>query len=118
MMKRFAAASVAATAFAIALGPLAATTAAEADPAGGSAATNVWIHGGSNLGECSSYLGQLDVPDAGNIRAEVNHAIQQFGAELGIASPGALYSVRARQDSSLAPVQECLPRQLPGGGIG
>jgi len=93
-------------------------TPAVAAPSGGSAATNVWEHGGSNLGECSAYLGQLDVPGVANVRAEVNHTIQQFGSQLGIASPGALYSVRAKQQVNLAPAEECLPRQLPGGGQG
>jgi hypothetical protein len=78
----------------------------------------VWIHGGSNLGECSAYLGQLDVPGVTNVRAEVNHVIQQYGDALGLSSPGALYSVRAKQAVNLAPAQECLPRQLPGGGNG
>jgi len=91
---------------------------AAADPSGGSPAMNVYLHGGSNLGECSAYLAQLDVPGGGNVRAEVNHAIQQFGDQLGISSPGALYSVRAKQQVNLPPAQECLPRQLPGGGTG
>jgi hypothetical protein len=93
-------------------------TAAFAGPAGGSAAYNVWEHGGSNLGECSAYLGQLAVPGVTNVRAEVNHVIQQYGDVLGIASPGALYSVRAQQQVNLQPAQECMPRQLPGGGTG
>lgn len=92
------------------------TPSAVAAPTGPSdPATNVWLHGGSNLGECSVYLAQLDVPGGANIRAEVNHAIKQNGALLGLSSPGALYSVRARQQDNSAPEQECLPRQLPGG---
>ena len=110
-----AAAAAAATAFAVAFGPLAGSSPAAAAPAGGSAATNVWTHGGSNLGECSAYLGQLDVPGLKNMRAEVNHVIQQHGSALGIASPGALYSVRAKQEVNRPPAEECLPRQLPGG---
>ncbi len=93
-------------------------TPAFATPAGGDAATNVWIHGGSNLGECSAYLGQLDAPGVANVRADVNHTIKKFGPLLGLSSPGALYSVRAKQDVNLAPAQECLPRQLPGGSQG
>lgn len=91
---------------------------AQADPAAGDAATTVWLHGGSNLGECSAYLGQLDVPNGGNVRADVNHTIKEYGAFLGIASPGALYSVRSQQSVNLAPAAECLPRQLPGGAAG
>lgn len=93
--------------------PAAASAAPSNDPA-----TNVWLHGGSNLGECSVYLAGLDVPGIPNVRAEVNHVIQQDGSLLGISSPGALYSVRAHQEVNLAPAQECLPRQLPGGGQG
>ena len=93
-------------------------TPALATPAGGDAATNVWVHGGSNLGECSAYLGQLDLPGVANVRADVNHTIKEFGPLLGLSSPGALYSVRAKQAVNLAPADECLPRQLPGGGQG
>jgi hypothetical protein len=70
------------------------------------------------MGECSAYLGQLDVPGVTNVRASVNHVIKQYGDALGLSSPGALYSVRAKQEVNLAPAQECLPRQLPGGGTG
>ena len=66
----------------------------------------VWEVGGSNMGLCSAYLGQLGV------RQDVNHLIKEFGGQLGIASPGELYSVRARQATSLAPAQECLRRQF------
>jgi hypothetical protein len=92
--------------------------AAWATPSGGSAADNVWMHGGSNMGECSAYLAQLDVPGVGNVRAEVNHVIKEYGSYLGLSSPGDLYSVRAKQAVNLAPVDECQPRQLPGGGTG
>ena len=106
------AATVAATVF-FAAGPALADQPVSQDPA-----TNVWIHGGSNLGECSVYLAQLDVPGVTNVRASVNHVIQEYGPELGLSSPGALYSVRAHQDVNLAPADECLPRQLPGGQTG
>ena len=81
-------------------------------------ATTVYEHGGSNMGECSAYLGQLDTPENGSVRASVNHVIKEFGAFLGLSSPGDLYSVRAKQQVNLPPAQECLPRQLPGGGVG
>lgn len=76
------------------------------------------MHGGSNMGECSAYLGQLDVPGVTNVRAEVNHIIMEYGSFLGLSSPGDLYSVRAHQQVNLDPVDECQPRQLPGGGTG
>jgi hypothetical protein len=72
----------------------------------------------SNMGVCSSYLAQLDVPGQGNIRAEVNHVIVQYGDVLGLTSPGDLYKVRARQHVNGPPAEECTPRQLPGGGQG
>ena len=78
----------------------------------------VWEHGGSNMGECSAYLAQLDVPGVTNVRAEVNQIINDYGSFLGIPDPGALYSVRARQADNLPPAQECLARSLPGGGTG
>ena len=70
------------------------------------APTRVWEVGGSNMGICSSFLGQIGA------RAEVNHLIKDFGAQLGIESPGALYRIRAQQESSLPPAQECLRRQF------
>jgi hypothetical protein len=74
----------------------------------------------SNMGVCSSYLAQLDVPGAGNIRASVNHVIKAVGPLLDppLSSPGDLYKVRAHQHVNADPVQECTPRQLPGGGTG
>jgi len=71
------------------------------------ASTRVWEVGGSNLGECSSYLGQLQVRD------DVNLLINQYGDLLGIPNPGAVYHVRAKQSVNLPPAQECLPRHLP-----
>ena len=73
----------------------------------------VWEHGGSNMGECSAYLGSTL-----HVRDDINHVIKEFGALLGLSSPGSLYSVRARQATSAPPAAECLPRQLPGGGTG
>ena len=73
----------------------------------------VWEHGGSNMGECSAYLGSTL-----GVRDDINHAIKEFGALLGLRSPGALYSVRARQATSKPPAIECLPRQLPAGSTG
>jgi len=73
----------------------------------------VWQHGGSNMGECSAYLASTL-----GVRDDINHAIQEFGPLLGLSSPGALYSVRAQQQVNGAPADECLPRQLPGGGTG
>src|SRR5689334_4805202 len=88
--------------------------------AGGAGASAAPPSGASNMGVCSSYLAQLDVPGAGNIRASVNHVIKDFGSFLDppLSSPGDLYSVRAHQHVNGDPVQECTPRQLPGGGTG
>src|SRR3954451_19574317 len=33
----------------------------------------------SNMGICSSFLAQLEVPGVGNVRASVNHVIKEFG---------------------------------------
>ena len=73
----------------------------------------VWEHGGSNMGECSAFLATTL-----GVRDDINHTIKEFGPFLGLSSPGALYSVRARQKTNAAPAAECLPRQLPGGGTG
>ena len=74
----------------------------------------------SNMGLCSSFLAHLDVPSSGNIRAEVNHVIKQFGSffDPPLADPGDLYKVRAHQHLNGPAVEECTPRQLPGGGQG
>lgn len=74
---------------------------AAADPG-----TRVWQVGGSNMGECSAYLGGLQVRD------DVNSIIRQHGDVLGIDNPGSLFHVRAQQPVSLPPQQECLPRSL------
>jgi hypothetical protein len=71
--------------------------------AGPAAADN---DGRSNMGLCSSYLGHLQVRD------DVNALIREFGDQLGIASPGELYSVRAHQHENGPAEQECSPRQL------
>jgi hypothetical protein len=70
-------------------------------------ATQVWEAGGSNMGECSSFLGGMQVRD------DVNHIIKDNGDVLGISSPGELFRVRARQQENLPPAQECLQRHLP-----
>ena len=62
--------------------------------------------GRSNMGLCSSYLGQLQVRD------DVNAIIREFGSQFGIASPGALYRVRAHQHENGPAEQECSPRRL------
>jgi hypothetical protein len=52
----------------------------------------------SNMGYCSAQLAQQ--PGVGGLaptaRAEVNQILRLYGEQLGIESPGALYSVRAR----------------------
>ena len=68
--------------------------------------TTVYEAGGSNLGECSAFLGTLGVRD------DVNQIIRLHGDELGIDNPGQIYHVRARQENNLPPAQECLPRNL------
>lgn len=70
-------------------------------------AATVWEAGGSNMGECSAFLGTMQKRD------DVNAIILEYGDVLGISSPGELYHVRAQQQVSLPPIQECLPRQLP-----
>lgn len=74
---------------------------AQADPG-----TQVWQAGGSNMGECSAYLGGMQVRD------DVNQIIRQNGDKLGIANPGELFHVRAQQPESLPPAQECLQRSF------
>ncbi len=69
--------------------------------------TTVYEAGGSNMGECSAYLGTRQVRD------DVNRLILA-GAIPGIENPGQIYSVRARQDESLPPEQECLQRTVGG----
>ena len=78
------------------------TAAASTDPA-----TTAWQAGATNMGVCSAFLGTLGVRD------DVNGAIRLHGDRLGIASPGELFRVRAQQDVTVAPAQECLPRRLP-----
>ena len=58
----------------------------------------------SNMGLCSSYLGQMQVRD------DVNHTIKNFGDVLGLDSPGALFSVRAHQHVNGTPEDECQRR--------
>lgn len=94
---------------AVACSALLALTAAPAFGAPGTPpdpATTVYEAGGSNLGECSAFLGTLRVRD------DVNQIIRLQGDELGIDNPGQIYHVRARQENNLPPAQECLPRNL------
>lgn len=67
--------------------------------------------GRSNMGLCSSFLAQLDVPGAGNVRALVNHLITESPpGTLEVDTPGELYRVRAKQHvNGPAPI-ECLER--------
>ncbi len=62
--------------------------------------------GGSNMGECSAYLGGMQVRD------DVNRIIRQYGDLLGIENPGEIYHVRAQQPESKPPAQECLQRSF------
>jgi hypothetical protein len=89
---------VAGAALALALVP---ATASAADPA-----TTAWQAGATNMGVCGAYLGTLQVRD------DVNRAIRLYGDRLGIENPGELFRVRAQQDVTLPPAQECLPRRL------
>ncbi len=84
---------------------LLAVTAGPAFGAAGGAdpATTVWEAGGSNMGECSAYLGERQVRD------DVNRLIKD-GAIPGVENPGQVYSVRAQQEESKPPEQECLRR--------
>ena len=68
--------------------------------------TTVYEAGGSNMGECSAFLGTLKVRD------DVNQIIRLHGDELGIDNPGQIYHIRAQQENSLPPAQECLQRNV------
>ena len=69
-------------------------------------ATTVYEAGGSNLGECSAFLGTRQLRD------DVNQIIRLYGDELGIDNPGQIYHVRAQQEENKPPEQECQPRNL------
>jgi hypothetical protein len=87
---------------AVAAGPaFGAPNAPPADPG-----TIVYEVGGSNMGECSAFLGTLGVRD------DVNRIIRIHGDALGIDNPGQIYHVRAQQDESRPPEQECLQRNV------
>jgi hypothetical protein len=90
------------TAAALALALVPGTAAAATDPA-----TTAWQAGAKNMGVCSAFLGTAGVRD------DVNRAIRLHGDQLGITSPGELFRVRAQQDVTVPPAQECLPRRLP-----
>lgn len=84
----------------LALGLAGTTGARAADPA-----TTAWAAGASNMGECSAFLGTQ------GLRDDVNAMIRERGDVLGIANPGQIFHLRARQPVSLPPAQECLPRR-------
>ena len=90
---------------AVACSALLAVTAGPAFGAAGGTdpATTVWEAGGSNMGECSAYLGERRVRD------DVNRLIKD-GDIPGVENPGQVYSVRAQQEESKPPEQECLRR--------
>jgi hypothetical protein len=113
LIKKSASVGMCALALTIGFAVLPATAQANAWTPSDNPGVTVWQHGGSNMGECSAYLASTL-----GVRDDINHAIKEFGPFLGLSSPGALYSVRARQQVNGAPAQECLPRQLPGGGTG
>ncbi|CAA9459588.1 MAG: hypothetical protein AVDCRST_MAG58-2307 [uncultured Rubrobacteraceae bacterium] len=69
--------------------------------------TVVYNAGGSNLGECSAFLGTRQERD------DVNRIIRLYGDQLGIDNPGQIIHVRAQQENNLPPEQEC--RQRPVG---
>ena len=69
-------------------------------------ATTVYENGGSNLGECSAFLGTQ------RLRDDVNQIIRLNGDQLGIENPGQIYHVRAQQEVNLPPAQECLRRNI------
>ena len=96
---RICAAVVCSALFAVAAGPaFGAPNPPPADPG-----TTVYEAGGSNMGECSAYLGDRQVRD------DVNRLIKD-GAIPGVENPGQVYSVRAQQEESKPPEQECLRR--------
>jgi hypothetical protein len=70
--------------------------------------TTVYNAGGSNLGECSAYLGTQ------GLRDDVNRIIRLYGDQLSppIENPGQIFHVRAQQENNLPPAQECLPRNV------
>ena len=82
-----------------------------ASPAFGAASrpdpgTTVYNAGGSNMGECSAYLGTQQHRD------DVNRIIRLYGDQLGIDNPGQIFHVRAQQEVNLPPAQECLQRNV------
>jgi len=103
-----------ASSLALLMGGMALAGPAQADPAPGTQ---------SNLGLCSPFLAGLPAPTdpvtgealGGNARSGVNLLIIRYG-ELqpdGLANPGELYKVRAREHPSAPAEQECLPRRQP-----
>jgi hypothetical protein len=78
-----------------------------ADSADPDPGTTVYNAGGSNLGECSAYLGATL-----KARDDVNQIIRLYGDQLGIANPGQIYHVRAQQEENEPPAEECPPRNI------
>lgn len=61
----------------------------------------------SNMGLCSSFLGQLGV------RSDVNHLLKELGPFLPdgpFNSPGELYRIRASQHPNASAEEECVQR--------
>lgn len=58
----------------------------------------------SNMGLCSSYLGQMQVRD------DVNRILNQDPELFGVGNAGELYRVRAQQRELGTAEEECLPR--------
>jgi len=77
-----------------------------ADSADPDPGTTVYNAGGSNLGECSAYLG------ATLKTRDVNQIIRLYSDQLGIANPGQIYHVRAQQEENEPPAEECPPRNI------
>ena len=86
---------------------IAATSAFSASAQAADPATTVYQAEGSNMGICGAFLGTQQVRD------DVNRIIRLNGDLLGIPNPGALFRIRARQETSLPPAQECLQRRQP-----
>ena len=99
---RICAAVVCSALFAVAAGPAFGAP----NPPPTAPGTTVYEAGGSNMGECSAFLGTRQVRD------DVNRIIRLHGDALGIENPGQIYHVRAQQDESRPPEQECLQRNV------
>ena len=101
VVTRISAAVVCSAMLALAAGPAFGAPSTSPDPG-----TTVYEAGGSNMGECSAFLGTLGARD------DVNQIIRLHGDQLGIENPGQIYHVRAQQEVNLPPAQECLQRNV------